>query len=46
MTFNHAKLGRAVTFMKHLASVVSFSCENFKLEQNGVSWTKFIDLQS
>ena len=34
MTLNRVKQGRAITFMKHLGSVVSFniSVENFKLE--------------
>ena len=41
MTLNRVKLGRAVTCMKYLASVVS--SEKFNLEYNHVPAIKFAD---
>ena len=45
MTLNCIKLGRAVTFMKYLASVVSliFLTKTFNLEQNQISGIKFAE---
>ena len=46
MTLNGVKLGRAVTFMKYLASVLfNISTENFNLESNHVSGIKFTEFR-